>query len=241
MKSVLITGGTGDVGRSLVTEFANKSYSVWFQYSTQEDRADKLEKETGATKVQCDFTGDLKLPEEGFDILVNNAGVNFSDQAVAEIPEEDWRRCIEINLWAPIRLCRKLIPYMKAQGYGRIVNISSIYGLVGSETNGPYNVSKHALSGLTKSIAHDYGSSGITANEVCPGPIDSSLLRRIANQEGYLGSGKEREYYEMLSEDIPIGRIAYPKDISGAVLFLVSDEASYINGASIVLDGGQIA
>jgi 3-oxoacyl-[acyl-carrier protein] reductase len=130
---------------------------------------------------------------------------------------------------------------MVKKGRGRIINISSIYGLRGVEGNFPYTVSKHGLSGFTKTIAKEYGGLGITCNEICPGPIDSEMMRKIAKREAARTGGTIKSYFEEVCDEIPVHRMLKPSELAALAVFLASPEAAYLNGASIPLDGGMIA
>jgi 3-oxoacyl-[acyl-carrier protein] reductase len=245
MRSVLITGGTGSVGRSLVKAFATTDFHVTFQFYSQLDAAAELERETGAKGVACDLSSEdacIALePAHNCDILVNNAAINNYREEAADVSIEGWRKTLLINLTAPFLLCRSTLPRMISKKWGRIINISSIYGLRGTENNLPYTVSKHGLSGLTKTIAREYGSKGITCNEICPGPINSALLKRIGDYYHERGGVPTREFLQSLEDEIPVRRLALPDDIAACALFLADEEASYINGVSIPVDGGLIA
>lgn len=169
-KSVFVTGGTGSVGRAIVESFCAAGHVVMFQYSSNRTVAAHLE-EFDATSVQVDFTSDDPLPDSDFDVIINNAGINIANQLSHEVSCDDWERTLAVNIDAPFRIIKQYLPRMLEQKWGRIINVSSIYGLVGAENNLPYNVSKHAMTGLTKTIAREYASNGITCNEICPGPI----------------------------------------------------------------------
>ncbi|MEX0921421.1 MAG: SDR family oxidoreductase [Rhodovibrionaceae bacterium] len=237
MKRVLITGITGDIGRAIASRFIEAEYAVVGLYHSNHEQAKKLESTLGCEMRSLDFGSMGDVPSLDCDVLVNNAGVNYSDRYCHETPLADWRKTIEINTITPIRLAAAVIPGMIERCFGRILNISSIYGLVGSECNGPYNVSKHALSGFTKSIAHEYASAGITANEICPGPVESTLLNRIASAQS---DTSPEDYIKEISSEVPAQRLAKPADVASAAWYLASEEAGYINGVSLVVDGGMI-
>ena len=173
MASVFITGGTGTVGFSLVRGFVNAGYQVTFQFGKQNDEANGLTSETGAEGVKCNLCHPAECAELDLsrtDILINNAAINYCRDETVDVPMEQWQETLAINLTAPFLLCQAAIPGMMNRGWGRIINISSIYGLLGTERNLPYTVSKHGMSGMTKTVAREYGQSGITCNEICPGP-----------------------------------------------------------------------
>lgn len=240
-KNVLITGGTGSVGMTLVKEFSQSGYDVSFTYRSKHEVAMQLSRNFGAFPIEIDFSLGNDLPSYDYDILINNAGINISSDLIHEVPRSEWEQTIKINLLIPIFLANACIPYMLKKKWGRIINISSIYGLRGVEYNGPYNVSKHGLSGLTKSIAKEYGSQGITGNEICPGPIMSEMMNRIGGDEARSQGITLDQYFKQLANSIPLHRLANTEDISKVALFLSSDNAAYINGISIPVDGGLIA
>ena len=239
-KKVLITGGTGSVGKSLIETFSKAGHNVAFQYRSDENIAKKLEQNFNANPIKLDFTNSCDLPEVEFDIVINNAGINISDAQTHEVSIEDWELTLQINLTTPFKITKQCLPWMLKQGWGRIINISSIYGLRVSEDNFPYTVSKHGLSGLTKTIAREYAKLGITCNEICPGPIDSEMMNRIAAKSAAEEGISTDEYFEGLRQEIPANRMAKPKEIAALALFLTSNDADYINGVSIPVDGAMI-
>lgn len=240
-RTVFITGGTGSVGRALVESFCLSGYRVFFQYNTNRTAAEELANAHGGTALSLDFSKTTSLDVEATDILINNAAVNISRVNTIDVTLEDWEKNILINLSWPFVLIKRFLPYMMHNRWGRIVNISSIYGLRACEGNLPYNVSKHGLSALTKTVAKEYGQYGITTNEICPGPIESDLLDRIAQYHTDKEGISKSDYFASIVEDIPAGRLATPADIAKAALFLASEQAGYINGVSIPVDGGLIA
>ena len=240
-RSVLITGGTGSVGQALVRGFTSTGYRVVFQFCHDKSMATRLKKECNAEPLQLDFEQHFVLPESNYDVVVNNAGINISDVPTDEVTLEDWTRTLQVNLTVPFLIIRQCLPSMKKQRWGRIINISSIYGLRGVEGNFPYTVSKHGLSGLTKTLAKEYAALGITCNEICPGPIDSKMMRDIAKRSAAQSGGTFHEYLKEVREEIPANRMCKPADVAALALFLASPAAGYLNGVSIPLDGGMIA
>ena len=161
------------------------------------------------------------------DIIVNNAGTNIADP-VDEIKDEDWSRLVELNLSAPMILVRELSAQMKERKWGRIINISSIFGLCTKEARGSYSATKAGLIGLTRTMAQDLGPWNITANAIAPGPFSTPLTDRLVQ-------GELREYFDRMGV---LGRWGKPQDLVGPVLLLASDAGSYMTGSTLVVDGG---
>jgi len=163
------------------------------------------------------------------DILVNNAGIT-RDQITLRMTDEEWDSVMNVNLKSVFVCSRAALKYMMKQRYGRIINISSISGIVGNPGQVNYSSAKAGIIGLTRTIAKEMGSRQITVNAVCPGFIESEMTQKIPE--------KIREGY---SQRIPLGHFGSPRDVAEAVAFLASDEASYITGQFLCVDGGMIA
>lgn len=232
---VLITGGTGSVGMELVRLFStSEKYDVTFTYHSNIERAKKL-----ALEYNCRASTITEI-EDCYDIIVNCAGVVNSLSPIEEIEEEKWEESLRINLTLPFLIIKKNLPYMKEKKWGRIINVASIYGVCAEEDVAPYSVSKHGLIGLTKSVAKEYAQYGITCNAVCPATIASEMSDRIA--DFYTHTPEERnEYFRMLCEAVPAKRLVYPREVAEFIYFLCGDNASYINGATLMIDGGYTA
>ena len=241
LRSVLITGGTGSVGKALVKAFAANNYRVTFQYHLDKSTADRLQRNYGAQSLRLDFEEECVLPNADFDVVVNNAGINISDVAAHEVSIENWNLTLRVNLTAPFIILRQCLPSMIEKHWGRIINISSIYGLRAVEGNFPYTVSKHGLAGLTKTLAKEYAVHGITCNEICPGPIDSDMMVDIGKRIVATSGGSVDDYFKEVCNAIPAGRMLNPSELAALALFLASNEAGYITGVSIPMDGGMIA
>ena len=238
---MLITGGTGSVGEDLVTGFANEGYMVEFIYNRSTSRARALAENSGARAVQADLIRASDLVDRNVDVLINNAAINDSSQLTGALPLEEWNRAIALNLTAPFRLIQQCLPHMINSRWGRIINMSSIYALRAVETNLPYTVSKHGLSGLTKTVAREYGAFGITCNEICPGPIRSRLLKRVCSERATASGVSLDEYMKDVKEELPTGELVLPSAVTQMALLLASDGASSVNGSSVVIDGGLTA
>jgi NAD(P)-dependent dehydrogenase (short-subunit alcohol dehydrogenase family) len=163
------------------------------------------------------------------DVLVNNAGINRISPFV-NIDECDFRDVLEVNLISPMLLSRALLPHMQRSGWGRIINISSVLGHISMPQRGAYSASKAGLDGMTKALAAEVAHQGILVNSVSPGICETDLTREVLGADGIAA----------ISERIPIGRLGEPREIASVVRFLASDEASYISGQSIVVDGGFV-
>jgi NAD(P)-dependent dehydrogenase (short-subunit alcohol dehydrogenase family) len=149
-------------------------------------------------------------------VLVNAAAVLLTKTLTHEVPEQELRDTITINLVAPFRACQQCLPFMMDQRYGRIVNIGSIYAERGSSDNSSYNVSKHGLLGLTRSLAHEYASYNIAVNQIDPSAVESEMMHRIATSNVERGRAESVEaYLDSVRNAIPAGRMADPKDIAG--------------------------
>jgi NAD(P)-dependent dehydrogenase (short-subunit alcohol dehydrogenase family) len=161
------------------------------------------------------------------DIVINNAGTNFVD-SVEDIKDEDWNRLLELNLSAPMVLVRELADQMKQRKWGRIINISSIFGLCTKEARGSYSATKAGLIGITRTMAQDLAPWNITANVIAPGPFSTPLTDRLVQ-------GELREYFNSM---VVLERWGKPDDIIGPTLLLASDAGSYMTGSTLVVDGG---
>lgn len=240
-QKVLITGGTGSVGKALVAAFSVSGYRVSFQYCGDGKTAQELEERFRADAIQLDFGRDFTLPQVDFGIVINNAGVNISDVPTHKVTTEDWNHTLIVNLAAPFQIVRQCLPFMMRRRWGRIINISSVYGLRAVEGNCPYTVSKHGMSGLTKTIAREYAAYGISCNEICPGPINSEMMREIGRRAIAKTGGTTKGYLKEVCNEIPAKRLVEPSEVSALAIFLASPQAGYLNGASIPLDGAMIA
>jgi NAD(P)-dependent dehydrogenase (short-subunit alcohol dehydrogenase family) len=161
------------------------------------------------------------------DIIINNAGTNFT-RPVDEIKDDDWDRLLELNLSAPMVLVRELAAQMKERKWGRIINISSIFGLCAKEDRGLYSATKAGLIGITRTMAQEFGPWNITANVIAPGPFSTPLTDRMVQ-------GELREYFDSM---VVLERWGKPEDLMGPALLLASDAGSYITGSTLVVDGG---
>jgi 3-oxoacyl-[acyl-carrier protein] reductase len=173
------------------------------------------------------------------DIWVNNAGM-FDNTPLGELAEERWDRIVAVNYKSMFLCSRLAVPYMLARGWGRIINLASMAAKVAFAAETAYCSSKAAVLGLTRALAVELGPHGITANAICPGPIKTEMLRttyqHLADQNGVTLA----EWEARMLEGIPVGRFGQPADVAALVTFLASEEAAFINGQSINIDGGMV-
>ncbi len=236
-RRALITGASGGIGAAVARALHGAGATVGLS-GTREAPLNALAAELGdrAHVLPCDLSnfdiveGLPKAATEamgGLDILVNNAGIT-RDQIFMRMSDADWQAVIDVNLTAAMRLCRGVMrPMMKAR-WGRIVNISSIVGATGNPGQANYAAAKAGLIGLTKSIAAEVASRGITANAVAPGFIATAMTDKLSDEQ------KAR-----IDAQIPAGRMGRPEEIAAAVLYLASDEAGYVTGATLHVNGGM--
>lgn len=167
----------------------------------------------------------------GIDILVNNAGIRGHRAQIDDTTDADWRNIQQINLDAPFRIARAASPLLGERGAGRVINIGSIHGTLAAPTLGAFVVSKHGLNGLTRALALDLGSRGITVNCIMPGFIETGLTRSMATDKP--------EIWSRLMHKIALGRQGMPAEIAAMVAFLASERAGFVTGACIAVDGGM--
>jgi 3-oxoacyl-[acyl-carrier protein] reductase len=230
-KTALVTGGSRGIGRAIALELARAGASVTLSYRSGKEEAEQVASECGAKAVKADVAD----PEQAkalveaageLDILVNNAGVT-RDGLLARMSDEDWRIVIETNLSGVFHTCRAAVRGMMKRRAGSIVNVSSIVGLHGNPGQTNYSASKAGIIGFTKALARELGNRGVRANVVAPGYVDTRLTQVIAD-----------EMKELMLANTPLGRFGTPEDIAGAVRFLCSDEAGFITGEVLLVDGG---
>ena len=234
MKNILITGASRGIGKSIAYYFARKGFNVVGTARSDFEFMDDDFKGT-FTPLKLDVT-DRDSIKEAFsllkkkellpDILVNNAGIT-ADQLFLRMKDDDWDNVLNINLTGTFNITKMFIKQMVKNRSGKIINISSVSGLMGNAGQVNYSSSKAALSGFTKSLAKEVGSRNITVNSIAPGFIDTDMTE-------YLDEKAKLD----LESQIPLKRMGNASDISELVYFLASDEASYITGQTISVDGG---
>jgi 3-oxoacyl-[acyl-carrier protein] reductase len=238
----LVTGSARGIGRAICETLAYKGTEIIIAdvnleqaQETASQLGDMFHKEALAIEVDVSKIESVQamvkkiLDKFGkIDILVNNAGIT-RDGLIMRMKDDDWQKVIDINLTGSFNCTREVVKVMLKQRYGRIVNIASIIGLVGNVGQANYAASKAGIIGLTKSVAKEIASRGITVNAIAPGFIETDMTKVLAP-----------EVREKLLSNIPIGRLGSPYDVANVTAFLVSDAASYITGQVMVVDGGMV-
>ncbi len=236
-KRALVTGASGGIGGAIARALNSAGATVGLS-GTRVDPLEALAAELGeqAHVLPCNL-GDAEavdaLPKQaiealgGVDILVNNAGIT-RDQIFMRMSDEEWQSVIEVNLTATMRLCRGVMRPMMKSRWGRIINIGSVVGSMGNPGQVNYSASKAGMLGLTKSIAYEVASRGITANAVAPGMIGTAMTDKLTDEQK-----------DKINAQIPIARMGTPEEIAAAVLYLASEEAGYVTGTTLHVNGGM--
>nr|WP_300002957.1 SDR family oxidoreductase [Tissierella sp.] len=245
-KVVLLTGASGGMGKDMALLFAKEGAKV-VAVARRMEKLEELSKEAagldgeiaaleGDVSDEKDLQNMVDFTMEKFgkiDVLVNNAGIMDNFTPLGDVTDELWDRVMNINLLAPMKLMRLVIPIMEKQEAGNIINISSLGGLYGARAGAAYTASKHALNGMTKNVAYMYAEKGIRANLICPGGVDTDIMSTLQPNE----FGMERIMKGVSNNP----RSGSGKEIANIALFLASDESSFVNGDSITADAGWTA
>ena len=236
-KCALVTGASGGIGGAIATALHGAGATVALS-GTREELLKTLAAELGdrAHVLPCNLSDAEAvdaLPKQAIeamgalDILVNNAGIT-RDQLFMRMSDDEWQSVLDVNLTSTMRLCRGVMrPMMKAR-WGRIINISSIVGATGNPGQANYAASKAGMVGMTKSIAYEVASRGITANAIAPGFIATAMTDKLTDEQK-----------EKINVQIPAARMGQPEEIAAAVLYLASPEAAYVTGATLHVNGGM--
>lgn len=242
-KNIIITGGTGGIGQALITYLSSKGANIAFSYNKDKETAQVLEgnSDMNVGKI-LSFQVDVKEKESikqfahfaysklgKVDVLINNAGIR-KDKSLLYMQDEEWKDVLETNLTGTFYTCRAFVPYMLREKSGRIINISSISGINGMIGQVNYSSSKAGIIGLTKSLAKEMVSFGISVNAIAPGPVDTDML-----------VGMPEDKKKELIQQIPAGRALKPEEFALVANFLADEELSptYLTGQVITLDGGM--
>ncbi|MDR0971669.1 MAG: 3-oxoacyl-ACP reductase FabG [Bacteroidales bacterium] len=234
-KVAIITGGAAGIGAATAEKFAFEGANVVI-WDLDEKRGGELAQKLGATFMKVNTAKYEEIEKaakdvfdkfQRIDILINNAGIT-RDSTVKKMTIEQWQQVIDVNL-SGVFYCSKIISaYMVEKGYGRIVNASSVVGLYGNFGQANYVATKSGLIGMTKTFAREFGKKGITVNAIAPGFISTEMVAAMP-----------KEVLASMENKVPIGRLGKPEEIASAYCFLASDEASYINGHTLSVDGGM--
>jgi NAD(P)-dependent dehydrogenase (short-subunit alcohol dehydrogenase family) len=248
-KVSIITGAASGIGKATALVFTGEGAKVMCA-DVNADGAEAVARQivdTGgeAASIKVDVSKEAEVQEMiaqtvarwgRLDVLYNNAGIGYG-MPVTQVPESEWDRLIDINLKGVFLGCKHAIPEMLKNGGGSIVNTASDAGLVGTAMLSPYCASKGGVVLFTKSIAVEWGAMGIRVNCVCPGVIRTPILDPFLQQAQALGTTQE-EIWERMARAHPVGRVGEPEEVGRAVAFLASDEASFITGVALPVDGG---
>ncbi len=243
MKTVLITGASRGIGRAAARKFAKQGYNVAINYykskSAAETLCDEIRQSGGCANIFCADVADnnrvqemIKAVEENFgaiDVLINNAGIAPKQGLFTDFSEDDVKSVFATNIFGMMNCARAVIPQMVSQKSGKIINVSSIWGICGGSCEVLYSSAKAAVIGFTKSLAKELAPSGINVNAVAPGFIDTDMNSHLSEEDK-----------KLFCEDVPLQRIGTAEEVAESLVFLASDAASYITGQVLTVDGGLI-
>ena len=241
-RRVLITGASRGIGAELARSFAARGFSVLINYNQSEKKAESLRKEITDKGGSAEIFGcDVSKPEQvkemmgfaielfgGLDVLINNAGISHYG-LLTEVKDSEWRRLLDVNLGGVFFTTRAALPGMISAKSGCIVNISSVHGILGASCETAYSAVKAGIVGFTKALSREVGLSGIRVNCIAPGVINTDMNSAFSGAE-----------LEAMKERTSLNALGHPSDVASAALFLASDEARYITGQVLAVDGGWL-
>lgn len=239
--AAIVTGAARGIGRATAERLASDGYSIGLLDIDGEALslvAMSLSASHSCVAEPCDVSDPesvsraLSILTErlgGVSVLVNNAGVGGPFHRIDEVGDDEWARIVHTNARSVFLTCRTVLPRMRDRGHGRVVNVASVQGLLGAALSSTYVASKHAVVGITRALAAEWGAHGITINAVCPGYVETAMGVQDDARPGMRAAILPR---------IPVGRVAQPEEIAAAVSFLARPGSAYVNGACLVVDGG---
>lgn len=233
MRTVVITGGSRGIGAAAVRRFAAAGEQVWFLYEKEDALAEAVARETGAVPIRCDVTDESQVAKAfaqipAVDVLINNAGIVDYNPINWTEPER-FRRVMDVNVTGAFLCVRAALSGMLEKQAGVILNLSSMWGLVGASCEVAYSTSKAAVIGLTKALAKELGPSGIRVNAVAPGVIVTDMVKNIA-----------METMEQLRQEAALEKLGRPEDVAEALWYLASEQAGFITGEVLNVSGGFV-
>lgn len=237
LKTVLITGASRGIGAAAAELFASNGYTVIINYSKSGEKALALAEKTGGLAYRADVSDSAQtekmvadvIEKYGkIDVLVNNAGISVTG-LFDLVSDEDARRIFDVNVFGTLNCTKKVLPHMLKRKYGKIINVSSMWGQTGASCEVHYSAAKAAVIGFTKALARETGPSGINVNCVAPGMVMTDMTSCYTGEE-----------IAEITEGIPLGRCGSTLDIAETILFLASEKASYITGQIIGVNGGMV-
>ena len=238
MKTVIVTGGSRGIGRAIVEKFAQNGYNVVLNYNKSLENAESIAKKYDNVKIfKADVTNvnEVKALIEfanntfgSIDVLINNAGIGCTG-LIQDLSFEEWQAVFSVNVNGIFNTIKHVLPQMIKNHSGKIINISSIWGMVGASCEVAYSASKAAVIGLTKALAKEVGPSKINVNAIAPGIIMTDMVSHFSMEE-----------FDEIRNQIPLGEIGSTNDIASTALFLASDDANYITGQVISPNGGWV-
>lgn len=247
-KVAMVTGGGSGIGRAIAAAMAERGAHVII--ADMSDSGQKVADEIGGTFLQADLAdleqtrqlGQQAVEQKGrVDILVNNAGFQHMSP-VEDFPDETWAKLVQVMLVAPFQLIKYTLPGMKERGWGRVINMSSIHGLIASPFKSAYVSAKHGIVGLTKTVALEAGEHGVTVNAICPAYVRTPLVEaQIADQARMTNIGEDEVTDKVMLGPAAIKHLIDPEEVAALALFLASDDARSITGACYTIDLGWTA
>jgi len=239
-KTAFVTGGGSGLGRAAAERFAAEGATVVAADVDYEGAAETVEGLDGAVAHELDVRDfeafrdaiDATVEDHGLDVLLNNAGISHEPTAMEDLAHDELDRLIDVNVRGGWNGCAAALPHLKEQGSGAIVNTASLAGVIGSPNLSGYSLTKGAVVNLTRAVAAEAGPDGVRVNAVCPGVTETPMPKRDRSEEEW------EELASRMAEQYPLRRLGRPEDVANAMLYLASDEADWVTGQALVVDGG---